>query len=254
MAGYEQGKASRVRELCRLLKPLIGKQAERIWLAYVAEDENGKKQIEDYLELLSAKHFLSSLDSDSAALVPPEKQAADGEYVLGNVTYNNKELYPFGLRENEWIQHVGVFGRSGAGKTNLGFLLVQQLLAKKKPVLIFDWKRNYRDLLALPGFGNVAVYTIGRAVSPLSFNPLIPPAQTNPKTWLKKLISVVAHAYMLGNGVLYILQEVLDEVYEQAGVYAGKVEKWPTFGDVFQVLKHKETSGREAGWGSSAPR
>jgi len=254
MAGYEQGKASRVRELCRLLKPLIGKQAERIWLAYVAEDENGKKQIEDYLELLSAKHFLSSLDSDSAALVPPEKQAADGEYVLGNVTYNNKELHPFGLRENEWIQHVGVFGRSGAGKTNLGFLLVQQLLAKKKPVLIFDWKRNYRDLLALPGFGNVAVYTIGRAVSPLSFNPLIPPAQTNPKTWLKKLISVVAHAYMLGNGVLYILQEVLDEVYEQAGVYAGKVEKWPTFRDVFEILKHKETSGREAGWLSSALR
>ena len=66
MAEYDHGKASRVRELCRLLKPVIGNQARTIWLAYVAEDDNGKKQIEDYLELLSAKHFLGSIDSDNA--------------------------------------------------------------------------------------------------------------------------------------------------------------------------------------------
>jgi len=36
---------------------------------------------------------------------------------------NKKCLYDFGLREKEWIQHVGVFGRSGAGKTNAGFLI-----------------------------------------------------------------------------------------------------------------------------------
>ena len=45
MAEYDRGKASRVRELCRLLKPVIGPQAHKIWIAYVAEDENGKKQI-----------------------------------------------------------------------------------------------------------------------------------------------------------------------------------------------------------------
>ena len=254
MAEYDRGKAARVRELCRLLKPVIGSQADRIWIAYVAEDDNGKKQIEDYLELLSAKHFLGHLDQDNPVLVPPEKQSAEGEYELGTVAYNNAELYPFGLRENEWVQHVGLFGRSGAGKTNLGFLVVQQLLAKKKPVLIFDWKRNYRDLLALPGFENVAVYTIGRSTSRFSFNPLIPPAQTSPKTWLKKLISVVAHAYMLGDGVLYILQEAMNEVYEKAGVYSGKVERWPTFRDVSEILKQRQTTGREAGWLSSSLR
>ena len=171
MADYDRGKASRIREHCRQLKPVIGKQADKIWMAYVAEDEAGKAQIEDYLELLTAQHFHGQLDSDGPGLVPPEAEKAAGEYVLGNVNYNGEDLHPFGLRENEWTQHVGVFGRSGAGKTNLGFLLVQQLLAKGKPVLIFDWKRNYRDLLALPGFEDVAVYTIGRSVSPLSFNP-----------------------------------------------------------------------------------
>ena len=105
-------------------------------------------------------------------LVTGSAAAATGTYGLGTVRYNGRDLHPFGLREDEWCQHVGIFGRSGAGKTNLGFLVIHELLAKQKPLLIFDWKRNYRDLLALPGFENLAVYTIGRSITPLSFNPL----------------------------------------------------------------------------------
>ena len=254
MPGHEPGKAARARDLCRSLKPIIGNQAERIWLAYVAENEGGKTQILDYLELLAAQHFHGQLDDQGPGLIPLKADDAVGEYELGTVTYNGKELYSFGLREDEFIQHVGVFGRSGAGKTNLGFLLVQQLLAKGKPILIFDWKRNYRDLMALPGFEDVAVYTAGRSVSPLSFNPLIPPAGTLPKTWLKKIISVICHAYLLGDGVAYLLQEALDRVYDDAGVYSGSIERWPTFRDVFNVLKKRDASGREAGWMSSALR
>lgn len=254
MKKANHGDADRVRELCRQLKPIIGLQAERIWLAYVAEDENGKSQVQEYLELMAAQQFMGTLESTGPGLVPPTAKDAAGQYCLGTVNYNGKDLHPFGLREGEWIQHVGIFGRSGAGKTNLGFLVVQELIAAGKPVLIFDWKRNYRDLLALKGYENVAVYTIGRPISPLSFNPLVPPAQTNPKTWLKKLIAVVAHAYLLGDGVIYLLQEAIDHVYEKYGVYSGQVDKWPTFRDVLSVLKARETSGREAGWLSSALR
>src|SRR5690606_2217556 len=127
-----------------------------------------------------------------------------GGYKLGTVMYGEKPLSTFGLREHEWIQHVGVFGRSGAGKTNLGFEIFRQLLKHNKPVLVFDWKRNYRDLIALPGFEDVEVYTVGRNIAPFHFNPLIPPPGTDLKTWLKQLIEVVAHAYMLGNGVLFL--------------------------------------------------
>ncbi len=204
MATSDQNKVARVRDLCRQLKPVIGEQADRIWMAYVAENDVGKEQILEYLELLAAKHFQGVLDADGPGLIPPTADGADGDYALGTVNYNGKDLHPFGLREEEWTQHVGVFGRSGAGKTNLGFLLVQQLVRRGKPVMIFDWKRNYRDLLELPGFEGMAVYTIGRPVAPLWFNPLIPPQGTNPRTWLKKLIAVIAHAYLLGNGVIYL--------------------------------------------------
>lgn len=254
MPGRESGKASRVRQLCRELEPIIGKRARQIWQAYLVEQEEGKAQILEYLELLTAQHFQGQLDDDVPNLHPPSREEAAGEYELGTVTYNDKPLYPFGLRESEWIQHMGIFGRSGAGKTNAGFWVIQRLIDAGKPVLIFDWKRNYRDLLEQPGFEKMAVYTIGRSASPFSFNPLIPPPQTNPKTWLKKLIAVMAHAYMLGNGVLFLLQETLDRVYEEAGVYNGSVERWPTFHDVLEKLKHRKSSGREAGWLSSALR
>lgn len=121
-------------------------------------------------------------------------------------------------------------------------------------ILILDWKRNYRDLLALPGFEDMAVYTIGRAVSPLSFNPLIPPPGTSPQTWLKKVIAVLGHAYLLGDGVAYLMQEAIDRAFKEAGVYAGSVDHWPTFKDVLEILKRRQVSGREAGWMSSALR
>jgi hypothetical protein len=254
MAGLDPRKADRIRLLCQRLKPMIGSQAERIWLAYVAENDDGRDKIEEYLELLAAQHFHGNLDAQGPGLLPPGSETADGEYKLGDVVYNGKSLYPFGLRESEWTQHVGVFGRSGAGKTNLGFLIVQELVRSGKPVLIFDWKRNYRDLLAMPIFQHMAVCTTGRPVSPLSFNPLIPPPQTNPQTWLKKIIAVIAHAYLLGDGVIYLLQEAIDRVYKEAGVYTGHIDHWPTFRDVLAQLKQRPSSGREAGWMSSALR
>jgi len=183
---FTSGRMARVRDLCRRMRPLIGERADRLFTAYTLEDDEGRKQLEFYLEALAAKHLGSGLDS-VGDLVPPSPAHADGPYRLGKVIYNGKSVSPFGLRESEWIQHVGVFGRSGAGKTNLGFEIMRQLVQAGKPVLVLDWKRNYRDLLSLPELSGVQVYTLGRDVAPFSFNPLMPPQGTDPRTWLKQL-------------------------------------------------------------------
>jgi len=248
------GKTEYIRQLCRKLRPILGDKMNQVFEAYCAEDDQGRQQIESYLELLSAKYLPADLDNSQPGLIPPSEKQAYGPYTIGSVVYADQCLYDFGLREEEWIQHVGVFGRSGAGKTNIGFLILKRFQEKGKPVLIFDWKRNYRDLLALPEFKNVEVYTIGRNIAPFTFNPLIPPEGTNPKTWLKKLIEVIAHAYLLGNGVMYLLQQAIDSVYEEAGVYSGKVINWPTFRDVLEKARNRDARGREAGWLSSTLR
>ena len=247
-------KLDRVREMCRKLKPVLGPQVEQLFLAYRVEDEEGKEQIEAYLDVLAAQHLPQGVDDSGVDLVPPTREQAHGDYTVGHVVYGGKSLFDFGIREKECIQHIACFGRTGAGKTNLGFILFQEFLRKGKPVLVFDWKRNYRDLLAMSDFQDVEVYTIGGGVSPLTFNPLIPPPGIKPKTWLKKIIQVIAHAYMLGNGVLYLLQQSLDAIYEEFGIYSGRVERYPTFRDVLAKLKDYNARGREAGWLSSTLR
>jgi len=236
------------------LKPIVGPQMDEVFAAYCAEDSEGKLQIQKYLESAAAKYIPQKLDQPDSDLIPPSKEQAQGEYPLGQVQYAGKPLYEFGLREEEWIQHLAVLGRSGAGKTNVGFILLRELQHKNKPFLVFDWKRNYRDLVVQPEFNDVEVYTIGRNIAPFAFNPLIPPQGTSPKTWLKKLNEVIAHSYCLGNGVLFLLQQAVDAVYEEAGVYDNQVTRWPTFKDVLIKARSMDVRGRESGWLSSTLR
>ena len=49
---------SRMQELCRRLKPVMGRKIDRLWSAYLAEsDVGGKADIEQTLELLAVKHL-----------------------------------------------------------------------------------------------------------------------------------------------------------------------------------------------------
>ena len=140
MALHTDGSIERVKDLCKQLKPFLGRKADELFHAYLAEDEHGQAQVQQYLELLQTKYLLQTLDSPSQVLIPPSREQAQGEYEIAPIQYGNTQTGMFGLREGEWIQHVGIFGRTGAGKTNLGFLILEQLAKHGKPVLIFDWK------------------------------------------------------------------------------------------------------------------
>ena len=170
------------------------------------------------------------------------------------ICYGKEGFGIFGLREKEWVQHLGIFGRSGSGKTNVSFLVILNLLAKGKPFMVFDWKRNYRDLLALFPDRELLVFTVGRPVSPFSFNPLIPPGGIPPAIWLKKLIEIICHAYFLGEGVAYLLQRAIDSVYVEYGVYSRRNKTWPVLKDVKDWLERSKVKGREAQWMDSAMR
>jgi hypothetical protein len=242
-----------IQEICRKLKPVIGNKADRYWLAYLTENKEGKQDIEIALNLLALKHLGNDIDDPKINFSVPTQAIAQGEYPIGTIQYSGRDYYPFGIREDEWIQHMAIFGRSGAGKTNTVIVLIEGLLVNKKPFLIFDWKRNYRDLLAFKD-DEILVYTVGRDISPLVFNPLIPPTGTNPEIWLKKLIEIIAKAYYLGEGVMYLLQEAIDAVYREFGVYAGNPKRYPTFIDVLKWLEENPVKGRKALWMDSTLR
>lgn len=204
------------------LKPVFGKSMDSLWLNYLLEEGEGKKEIEDLLPILANQGLDEKYDEERISLFPPSKKDAYGEYPLGTIEYAEREFDPFGLREDEWIQHVSIFGRSSCGKTNLVFNIINNFVEKGKPFMIFDWKRNYRDLLAKDNFKDILVFTIGRDICPFRFNPLIPPPGTHPEIWLKKLVEIIAHAYFLGEGVMYLLYRAIDSVYRTFGMYNDK--------------------------------
>lgn len=245
----------KVREVCKRLRPIIGIKADKLWQLYSFSDDSQRKELETYLDMLTAQVIRENLVTEKIVLVPPQIEESYGDYYLGEVEYNNKTLYPFGLRENEWGQHVLIVGRSGSGKTNCGFWIIKNLLSHQKALILFDWKRNYRDLLSVPGFEELKIYTVGRSqISPLRFNPLIPPKNVSPRIWLKLLIEVISHAYFLGEGVAYILQQAIDSVYREKGIYDGRTDNYPTFRDVLRWLKTYNPRGREINWLSSTLR
>ncbi|MBA7701314.1 hypothetical protein ES703_110049 [subsurface metagenome] len=244
--------AIEVDEICRKLKPVLGEQIDRLWSLYQAEKPQGRKWIHVTLLKLMERHLNQTYEVKKLLLPPPPEKMCSCDYKLGRVCYGENDALPFGLRENEWIQHLGIFGRSGSGKTNVGFLIVLTLMKKQKPFLIFDWKRNYRDLLT--HCPDIFVFTAGRDICPFYFNPLIPPEGTSPHTWLKKLIEIIAHVYFLGEGVKYLLQEALDRAYKEFGLYDGKPDTYPTMADVLIWLENLKTKGRQAEWMSSTLR
>lgn len=242
-----------VDEICRKLKPVLGEQIDRLWSLYQAEKPQGRKWIHVTLLKLMEHHLNQTYEQRGVLLTPPPKNMCLCDYQLGRIYYGeNTTNLPFGLREAEWIQHVGLFGRSGSGKTNVSFLIIQALRKKQKPFLIFDWKRNYRDLLT--HYPDILVFTVGRDICPFYFNPLIPPEGIPPRTWLKKLIEIIAHVYFLGEGVKYLLQQAFDTIYRDFGLYEGKTDIYPTMADVLIHLENTKTKGRQAEWMSSTLR
>ena len=147
-----------IEEDFKKLKPIFGKSIDSLWLNYLLEEDEGKKDIRNLLPILADQGLNYRYDEEKIFLVPPKKEDAYGEYQLGTVEYADKEFYSFGLRENEWIQHVSIFGRSGCGKTNLVFTIINNFVEIGKPFMIFDWKRNYRDLLAIENFKHIFVF------------------------------------------------------------------------------------------------
>jgi hypothetical protein len=209
----------KVDDVFRKLRPVMGPKLDLLWQEYVISSPEVRQEIERVLRIELAQRLNETFESSQILLKPPPAALTAGAYPAGQVFYADRECHPFGIREEEFIQHIGIFGRSGSGKTNLAYLLLLDLIRANKPFLVFDWKRNYRDLLSLPECQDLLVLTAGRDVAPFRFNPLVPPPGTQATVWLKKLIEVMCHAYFLGEGVTVLLIRAMDSLYRRFGVY-----------------------------------
>ncbi len=248
-----------VEELCRKLKPIFGSKIDKLYTQYtLTEDIKKRLEIEQTLNALFQKHLNSSILTEKVLLEPPAENIIKGKYSLGIVNYADKELYPFGLREQDWIRHVCVTGMSGSGKTNFAFQVIGNLIFNKKPFLVFDWKKSFRPLLKLDK--KLMLFTVGNSnVSNMfKFNINKPPKNVNPREWLNFLCDLISESFNTSFGVQKILMEVIDKAFRDFGVYEDS-GNYPTWQQIKQRLDEKEEllhnkRGRESEWLTSAHR
>jgi len=241
------------RKRLKQLKPILGAKAETIWKLYQVSDFKKRQELENLIDILAAKN-LKTFETD-ALLEPIPKNLCFGDFYAGDVTYLDKKLYPYYLRKTDLSMHLGLFGVSGCGKTNAAYTLINELIKKNKPFLILDWKRNFRDLLAVDDFKDkLLIFTLGGEKNNFTFNPLIPPKNVDPKVWLNLLIEIICHAYFAGEGVMHILRNSIDQAYKDFGIYSGN-KVYPTFKDVVTYMdKNFKRRGRKLLWMDTSDR
>jgi predicted transcriptional regulator len=238
-------------EINRLV-PVLGKEtANKISRAYLLGDETVRERIFEILDAVKAAVMTKEGMGECMLMEPPpESVAANGDILIGNVNYGNRNMYPLLLKKASLLTHIGVFGSSGYGKTNISYSLIKQLSDNDVPVIVFDFsKRNYRDLISAGMKDRMDIYTVGKNTSPLKFNPLIPPEGVLSSQWMKEFSSIFDHAYWLLGGGRHIILKAMDSV--------SRTKENPRLGDLRDwIVKYGATNmpARERNWLATAER
>lgn len=252
----------RVGILCKSLEPVIGSiKTKSLWNTYLASDWKARKELEEYIQMICAKILNKSPGENKILLNPPSEEAAAGDIKLGQIVYNDKELYPLFLKKDELCKHIVVAATTGTGKSNFAFNMILQLLDKNIDFMAIDWKREYRQLYSVdkkhcPNKENILIYTIGRSVVPFCWNPFRPPPGVNYKSWLSIICEVLEKSHISGQGVAYIFTKIYEKKYKEMGFDSDNPKHFPNFYDGLQELETERirSYGREKEWKQSAVR
>ena len=235
-----------IKSTLQKLKPFIGKKADALWVRYNTGDRIEKQEWEQVINLLAEKYKVDSIEED-IVLPPPQGEDLNGDIFVGRTQYVKQPPCEFSLNFSELTRHLGIFGSTGTGKTTLAKNILRELIKHKIPFIVFDWERNYRDLIKENK--EVKIFTIGADISPFFFNYFKMPYGITYQEYLKNVIEIFNKAYVGGAGSDSILLQVFDEAYQENEV--------PTTRDAYDILSSemkKKLRGRDMLWKQSSLR
>ena len=236
-----------VKSILRKLKPFIGKKADGLWARYNSCNLKDRQEWLTMINILKEKYHIDDIEED-IVLPPPDRNLARGDISIGDIRYLNYPSYNIGINRPEVTRHTGIFGSTGTGKTTLAKNILREMIRTKIPFIVFDWERNYRDLVKESP--EVKVFTIGSDISPFFFNYLKMPEGLTYKDYVKNVIAVFSRAYLGGVGSDSVLLKVFDKAYRE--------HHEPTTEDARKILAGEMTGnkmrGREMLWKQSSLR
>jgi len=232
-----------IEKIAAKLRPLMPDKISQWMKARELADPELKSLIEKQIISIAYKTF-GDFHNKILLSLPPENKS-NGPINLGTIIYD-KEKWSLGLTYGEIIQNTAILGRSGAGKTNVTFHILNQLIEKKIPFVFMDWKRTVRHLI--PNFKDkLNIYTPGRNLVKFPFNPFVVPPGIESNVYVNQLVDVMSQAFTLGDGSRSILRKAIAPIYNQGNLC-------PTVGDIIKELEKVPDTGRMGGWKVTAMR
>jgi len=231
-----------IEKIAQKLEPLAPDEVEH-WRKTRELVDPDMKSLLDKQIISLAHRELGNFYNKILLSLPPEKKA-QGPIHLGNILYE-KEKWELGISLNELNQHLGIFGRSGSGKTNITFHILLQLINKGIKVLFMDWKRTGRHLI--PTLKQpINIYTPGRSIAFFPFNPFVIPPGLESNVYINQIIDIMASVYTLGDGAKSLLQKALKACYQRNHA--------PTPHNLLEEIEQINVKGRTQGWKISVIR
>lgn len=130
----------------------------------------------------------------------------------------------------DFTKHGLIVGVTGSGKTNTCFLLLDGIWdgGRGVPFLVIESaKSEYRGLLKNPRFRGLKVFTVGdETISPLRLNPFEVSKGILVQTHIDYLKSLFSAAFVLYPPMPYVLEQSIQEVYEDRGWDLARNTNW----------------------------
>ncbi|NUC74728.1 ATP-binding protein [Haloterrigena sp. SYSU A558-1] len=137
---------------------------------------------------------------------------------------------PVGLTLEELNEHMLVVGRTGAGKTTLFYNVIDECIVHDLPVLVFDFKNDYRHLA---GHRDLLVVNW----QDLKFNPLQPPPGIRTNHWAEVMADTWTHAMSLLVASRGYFIRKLRQLYD---LYETEAGEWPSLFELLELVRADE--------------
>lgn len=171
--------------------------------------------VDDYVEFDTAQRPNGKHD--------PQNLITMGQIVFTGRADNSAVDNPYQFDVDDLNRHGMVIGVTGGGKTNTSkYLLTEVWNRHKRPFLVVESaKREYWELMNLPGFQDMMLFTLGSETPGASIryriNPFEVVGDTSLQTHIDYLLSTFKAAFELFPPMPYVLETSVYEVYADRG-------------------------------------
>jgi len=206
---------------------------QRLVDAYLLSDSYEEKQeILNDLNSLLGVHASKLIFLEKPLLACPPPIVSKGRIKIGKVVHDGQELYDFKVENHELNAHMLITARSGHGKTTLLIQILRELLREKIPFIVFDFKKDFRNLLRY--YPQLLVL----GWKDLRINLFQPPPNVSFNFWKQQVVNILGHIFGVWHGSIGYLLRAIDQAYREKG-------RIPTLSEVYEKVVEANEASRK---------